>query len=897
MALGLTMTVSSMAQWTGAFDADIANPYNYANGDVNFRFVYSGAEIIYDLGTLNFTDNEHFTYSNAAVDGSLLGGYYIFGPDNELRKNAFVAAVSGTTVTLGRGRVNASVTTVSGTASNYGPTIAIPALTFDAGATILYTGTYDARQLNVGSTVSAAGIPAGAYITGILNSGAVTISAPTTAAGAGVAGAQSGASTYGKAVNLTVSGSVGTDDDFVYLNSYRGGNNTATINGTGTLFFNGPKTLFAATLGATSDNNLNVSVPMNFAGEVTFNVGSGYSLAYYADGAGPSSQLLPSTPILNLSGAMNVAGDVTKTGGERMKILGPGYLAAGGAFNIMDGIVIAEVNNAVLTTGSERIRGASAVNIVANPSSYRASMLILNGDQNGYAQATGTGGLLAKDIPVNLLGGALMAQGVRRTGDEYDDWMESTGTVNLLSGRNYLGFTSTGGARGYGLQLAALNRQNGATLSLYGIASAYGTVQLKVLNEDAIISDLVGSGTSLTSTAILPWAVAQSGVAVGNPTVSQLSAGNDLVTYVSVSGFRALAANEYKDSLASASADGMTDNNVSLSAAETFTGNITVNALRGGVKVTGDSAARLTVTSGLLVASGNLDLNAGNYTISTGNRALIALGSGNINMQGTTYVNDIAKGSKEIGLIAAAGNFQLGPGNFGGTVLIESGVLVAAANNSIPVTSDVRIDTRANFNVQAEVTAASLAGSGTVLFQNHQRKLSIGGAVTGAQAYNSVVIHSGGFIAPGDVAGPLQASALYFGANIDTIIFEAGSLLQLDLGADGVSDTLAIYNTTNLTKTLTFNDGAILQLNFLDGYTPQENDTWSLAAGFTTISEATGDWSKVLLQDAGGDDLSDLFTLELNNGSLLLTSIIPEPSTWLLLATGAGLLAFLRRRR
>ncbi|MDR1146255.1 MAG: hypothetical protein LBK71_08985, partial [Verrucomicrobiales bacterium] len=880
IVLGLTMTVSSRAQWTGAFDADIANPYNYANGDVNFRFVYSGPEIIYDLGTLTFTNNETFTYSNAAVDGSLLGGYYIFGPNNELRKNAFVASVSGTTVTLGRGRVNTTVNTVSGTASNYGPTIAIPALTFDAGATVLYTGTYDARQLNVGSTVSAAGIPAGAYITGILNSGAVTISAPTTAAGAGVAGTQSGASTYGKAVNLTVSGSVGTADDFVYLNSYRGGNNTATINGSGTLFFNGPNTLFAVASGATSDNNLNVSVPLNFAGDVTFNVGSGYSLAYYADGAGPSSQLLPSTPILNLSGAMNVAGDVTKTGGERMKILGPGYLAAGGAFNIMDGIVIAEVNNAVLTDGSERIRGASAVNIVANPSSYRASMLILNGDQNGYAQATGTGGLLAKDIPVNLLGGALMAQGVRRAGDEYDNWLESTGTVNLLSGRNYLGFTGTGsGGRGYGLQLAALNRQNGATLSLYGIASAYGTVQLKVLNEDAITGDLVGSGTSLTSTAILPWAVAQSGVAVGNPTVAQLSAGNDLVTYVSGSGFRALAANEYKDSLASASADGMTDNNVSLAAAETFTGNVTVNALRGGVKVTGDSAARLTVSSGLLVASGNLDLNAGNYTISTGSRALIGLGGGGINMMGTTYVNDIAKGSKEIGLIAAtSGNFSLGPGNFGGTVLVESGILVAAANNSIPVTSDVRIDTRASFNVQAEVTAASLAGSGTVLFQNNQRKLSIGGAVTG-QAYNSVVVRNGGFIAPGDVAGPLQASALYFGANIDTIIFEAGSLLQLDLGADGVSDTLAIYNTTNPTKTLTFNDGAILQLNFLDGYTPQENDTWSLAAGFTTISEATGDWSKVLLQDAGGDDLSDLFTLELNNGSLLLTSVIPEPST------------------
>ncbi|MDR1192379.1 MAG: PEP-CTERM sorting domain-containing protein, partial [Verrucomicrobiales bacterium] len=908
LPLSAALTVTVRAQWTGAVDNDIGNSANWEGNDINFRFVYSGSRYDYTLlanGTM--TGNEKFIVTDTTgfpTDINTLKGDYVWSDANNFWGNTFVRNINTTTgeFEVSRGRkTNLGTTPDTFYASNYAPDFDIPTLSFSAGATTINTGTYDARQLRVGAIVSGAGFAEGTYITGILNSGAFTVSAPTTDAAASVTGTMQGLRNYGKALNLTYSGTITTTNDFVLVNTVNDSTNIAPV-GTAKIIFDKKNTLFSVTQGNVSDTSFVISGNLQFNGNLTVNNGGGYAPAAFGNQNNGLGQYNgQSTPMLHWDANTVIAGDFTKIGSERMKSRGGYFALDGGKFNILDSYLMIEYSNISMTAGNERIRGASEINIANAASSYRTAALYLNGDAIRDNAAENIA--VPEDLPINLYGGVLGTQGNRKTADP--NFFVRVGDVNLQSGRNYLAFLAD---RNWGMSLGTLNRNNGATLGLYGIKDFWSaTNQLVIRDDAAIVNDLVGtvysgtvSGTTTTNLKILPWATA-SAVALNSNNAPGGS--NEMVTYASGSdkGFRILAATEYKNTIADAIANGMTDNNVSLLASEDIT-NATVNALRTGtnstITLTAAASSTLTMSSGLMISSGQININNSNLTIYTGSRAFVVMGSGALNFYGATYKNDIAADSKEIGLVAAAGNVSVGSGQYGGTVLIESGVLTAMAASSIPVTSDVRIDTRASLSVNARAYAASLAGSGTVYFtsQNVDRTLSIGStAATGTN--NVVFVRDGGFIAPGDVSGPMQAGTLYFGQNVAGLTFEAGSILQLDLGADGVSDTLAIYNTTDPTKTLTFNDGAIIQLSFLDGYTPQENDTWSLAAGFTTISEATGDWSKVLLQDAGGNPLDDDFTLSLGNGSLLLTSIVPEPSTWLLLTIGAGLLVLLRRRR
>ncbi|MDR1303586.1 MAG: PEP-CTERM sorting domain-containing protein, partial [Verrucomicrobiales bacterium] len=191
-----------------------------------------------------------------------------------------------------------------------------------------------------------------------------------------------------------------------------------------------------------------------------------------------------------------------------------------------------------------------------------------------------------------------------------------------------------------------------------------------------------------------------------------------------------------------------------------------------------------------------------------------------------------------------------------------------------------------------QVKAASLAGTGTVTFNGSNKKLGLG-SVSATDALNAITVHSGAFIAPGDPSGALQAGTLNLGAGIASVKFLAGSIFEVDIASDSLSDQLAIFNTSS--PVLDFAAGSIIRLNFLDDYTPDADTDWLLTAGFASL---TGDLSKVLLQDhTGGALIDDIWSLSAINGNLLLSYTIPEPSTWALLAGGVGLLALLRRKR
>ncbi|MDR1191010.1 MAG: PEP-CTERM sorting domain-containing protein, partial [Verrucomicrobiales bacterium] len=926
-AVWLSAADNAHAQWKwDAPNLNVSDTSNWINGEVNFHFYYTGTEITYNLGELKFTtlgDNPFLSELNdvnfsaagiddiASIKGYRLSGYGLY--PTEFVANALATTViGGTTYTnylaLGRQTTQGNTywpytgTTSSGdyTISNYGPDTVIAGMSFTAGATTLYTGTYDARQLPLGTLITGAGIADGTYVRGVTSSGAIIISKATTEASDGdyiVTGYRSYSKNIG---NLTYSGEVEVPQDFAYLNNYNGG----YINGSGKLVFTDPNAMFISANGPASDAAaFQIYGTLEFSGNATFAAGHGVYLPY-SNGAAPPAQgkarLSTSNNTIYLNATVNVAGNFTKIGPDSLVQSGgatANLILDGGKIDLLDGFWQPAYSGQNLTAA--RIQGASAINIARQSLSSENGtfpFLFLNATQINAAQS-GTVNLLENNLPINLFTGAIGAQGL---GANEQVSGQSVGDVYLQSGHNAVGVV-TGNlstVNGFALTLKSLNRLNGATVALYGIGSTFANAtnvgRLLVQNDDNIVSALVG-GTGgenygATNIEILPWAAANNST---NTNVAYSGNVNDFVTYVSGSGFRWLAANEYRVGWGGADGD-----NVRIDTAAALTGNATINALKlsagGNIGING----ALTIASGAIILTANPTLN-GSGTIFTGNNPLIIRQNNNSLVIDTGVVVKNTVSGTDPGLIVAASTQLKSPGEFGGAVLIQGGAQFQVSNiTALSEANAVRIDAASKLLVDASsVRVASLAGTGYVLFNNAAYKLSVG-EVDLADSTGYVTVHKDGIVAPGDVSGPMQASALYFGKNITGVEFQEDSMLKLDLGANGLSDMLAVYtaeydaNRNISNPWLTFEKDAIIQFNFLDGYTISAGDQWLLSTGFANVDLNAG----VLLQDSQGADLSEWLSLGLSGNNLILTAV-PEPGTWALLLIGGVILLATRRRR
>ncbi|MDR1304060.1 MAG: PEP-CTERM sorting domain-containing protein [Verrucomicrobiales bacterium] len=908
---------SARAQWKwDAPNLNVSDSNNWINGEANFHFYYTGTEITYNLGELEFGtlgDNPtipvDFT-STGITDINSIRGYRLIGYGLYPTEYIGLIESNNTVVRLTRQTTQGNTVwpysgTSSGdyTISNYGADTVLASMSFATGATTLYTGTFDARQLPIGTLITGDGIAAGTYVRGVTSSGAIIISQPTTGASNGdytVTGYRS----YSKALgNLTYSGEVEVAQDFAYLNNHSGGQ--ISNSGAGRLIFTDPNAMFISANGSFADYAaFTVNGTLAFLGNATFAAGYGTYLPYGNGGTGQGkARLTTANNTIYLNAAVDVAGDFTKIGPDNLNMQGlaaSNVVLHGGEVNLLDGYFNLAYASQNMTAA--RIQGASAINIARQSLSSENGtfpFLFLNATQINAAQS-GTVNLLDNNSAINLFTGAIGTQGL---GANAQVSGQSVGDVYLRSGRSAVGIVTGNQStvNGFALTLKSLNQLHGATVALYGIGSTFASAanvgRLLVLDDGNIVSALVG-GTGgenygAPNIEILPWAAANNST---NTSVTYGGGVTDFVTYVSGSGFRWLAANEYRVGWAGADGD-----NVRIDTAAALTGNATINALKlsagGYIGING----ALTIASGAIILTANPTLN-GSGTIFTGNNSLIIQQNNNSLVIDTGVVVKNTVSGTDPGLIVAANTQLKSPGEFGGTVLIQGGVQFQVMHsNALSADNGVRIDAASRLLVDANTQVASLAGTGYVLLNSANHRFSVGSNFTVTEAAGHVIVKEGGSIAPGDVSGPMQASALYFGKNITGVDFRDGSLLMLDLGASGISDMLAVYtaeydgNRNSSNPTLTLFDDAIIRLSFLDGFADAAvGSEWLLTSGFSDIT-----LGEVLLQNAGGDDLSDYFSLSVLNNNLLLTSlaIIPEPGAWALLLTGAALLLALRRRR
>jgi hypothetical protein len=782
---------------------------------------------------------------------------------------------------------------------------AVIAITFAAGETTLNTGANgNAWNFQAGQTLVGTGIAEGTVITAITGSNSFTISQATTGASSGnysVAALNdpwtiniadhtvTGNFTYDNTDRANVTFLQSTDSSVHTTWTFTAANPVISAH---LSQFNIQRNL---TFGAPARNTLTFDFQ---GGNAVFDItpasqGDGNSnLFLYADIINAGSLTKTGFGALNLYRTADITGRVT--------ITSPNPPSTGNSVPTTGGLLILNNGYNNNNNGWQARINAAAVDIIG----YKKSLTIAAYDFNGD--------MLNPAMPVNLYSGALNLMGSSNNNTAVN---QTVGMINVY-GRGLLANTTN--LNDSTLTVAGITRHNFATLNLMGnmqaITGGTGTRSLgnrnfiKISGDDNNIRAALvgGQGTAGTTTiSIIPWATAQSQNA-GNIDTRNAAAwmGTELVTYTSGGGFRALTADEYKtfsggatpaeingftayDNLALLGAVGQTTANWTLAP-----GDQTFNALKLGQNPTRQAVTHtLTLTAGqtLTLSSGAL-LNGGNtFTLSggilnTGDNPLILTGRSTTTI--SSVITNTITDPNLPGLIAAnidSWTVLSGVNTYGGMTLVQ-GNLNVNSTGALPTATELRLDRDGQANLNVNSTVRKLTGIGTL--QTGNQGLAVG---AGATAANTIALHTGGTIAPGDLSGDYQAGTLMLGGNATTLNLDGGTL-SIDLSATA-NDTL--WATRAAGATLNLTGATLLELNFLNGYTPDAGTNWQLTAGFTLSS---GEADLITVQDLAHPDWE--YTLTLDNHNLRLTlDTIPEPSTWLLLGFGVSLLAVLRHAR
>jgi hypothetical protein len=525
--------------------------------------------------------------------------------------------------------------------------------------------------------------------------------------------------------------------------------------------------------------------------------------------------------------------------------------------------------------------------------------------------AAGTIPLLDLATNINLYNGALNLVGANSQEVGAVTLKGSHSVIGTANGNNVLSAPKT-------LTLSSLTRENFGTVVLFGNSVSGGVGNgnnfIQVTDNTNILGALVGGGgaTGSTNISVIPWiaAVSHNDGALGN-TDNARWRGEDLVTYTASGGFRMLTPGEYYNASATVSATSgllanaaVTDNVALIDATYDLTVSQTINALKVAAHTTAtiSGGQTLTIASGAIVAGGNNLTAVGGGAISSGTNPFIIYGRSTINLEGITLTNDITD-PNTAGFINANTVNISGSNSWGGMTLVRGRLTLGNSLNGgravLPNATELRIERDGTLNVNnALARVRKLSGVGTIITANGS--LTVGADATEAVT-KTIRVGAGGILAPGDISGDYQAGTLMVGANFSNFIIDNGATLEWDIAGDTLSDQLAFSGT------LTINSGGTLALNYLNDYTPTAGEedttfTWTLATGFASVS---GDAANLTISDALHPDwvLNENgygYSLLFDNNNLILTltlEAVPEPSTWLLLATGVGLLAFLRRRR
>ncbi len=321
-------------------------------------------------------------------------------------------------------------------------------------------------------------------------------------------------------------------------------------------------------------------------------------------------------------------------------------------------------------------------------------------------------------------------------------------------------------------------------------------------------------------------------------------------------------------------------------------------------------------TSSISNAGGSGAISIGRFAGDASYGLAAGTGTGTVKFSGSGFTisknvtgftnQSILEFSPSSGTQTWSGNFT----GFAGTSnIVKSGAGTAALGGANTYVSQTVVNVGTLLLNGTHVTTASTGGLGRATTGNFQVEsgATLGGAgriavgVTSANTTNNaILVKSGGFLAPGSNGiGTLTMDAVNFnptGTGTDVYLnMASGSQFNFDLdGSGGTPDSIALWNYAS--GDLLLNNNAI-NLDLL-GTTAAGTYTVTLFSFFSNSGvtlTASGIASGLTLGSLDANISSANIIYGTNTIDLQYT-VVPEPSTWLLLAGSLTSLMVLRRR-
>ena len=269
--------------------------------------------------------------------------------------------------------------------------------------------------------------------------------------------------------------------------------------------------------------------------------------------------------------------------------------------------------------------------------------------------------------------------------------------------------------------------------------------------------------------------------------------------------------------------------------------------------------------------NGTFAVNSGVILTSTGTSAtnVLSVASGGASSytfdpNSTFYYAPTSTGSGTISSSATLGKIRVGSGTVTTTLTLGSNI---AAAGSVTTNSNATLDLYGYGLTLYGV--ANLTGAGTVFDSS-----------TTASTVSFYTSATGGLAPGGGVSGNTTAT-LTLGSNVG-VTLNSGSTSIFNIASAASNDKIS-------GGTLTL--GGTLVINFLNGYSPTLNQTFTLFSASTL----SGGFSSITFEDNGVVDANDAGTL--SAGVLTITAVaVPEPSVVFLLLVGFVALFHIRHR-
>ena len=582
----------------------------------------------------------------------------------------------------------------------------------------------------------------------------------------------------------------------------------------------------------------------------------------------------------NLGTAANWVGDVAPNSSPALVFTGSGATLNNNLTGQISGITF------TADAGAFTIGGNNFANLYGNLTNNSASTQTFNSNvAMGYADRTFT-----------TYGDLVFNAGIGQLGGSYSLYKTGIGTMTLRGANTYAGLTRTiagklvvdlangGSFAGGGIQFGSDTRADsntatvqikgdtgGNTLSFTGVNAMSRALYI---NSDAaaklIVTSTGGAATTVNFSNYTRYGSSSLNFDISSPNTSVVFSAGPTLTNGVISGLLTTVT----DSTATGFA---TLDNGAVKRLNTFAGSIgtaTINAGTSNYTIAGNqnlggnyiNVYTLTITGGGSLTSthttGGLQAGAvlmqegaGDFTLSSAGSVTTPIFH-QYSTNGTLIVSGTLKSAANTLTKTGPGAMRIsntGIGAYTGVTLVQGGLL--DLDGVLTTTSSVTV-----------FSEATLSGGGST---------------------SSVLIRSGGKLA----ASSSEALAL---SGSLTLQDYANVEFTLGAGSDSItaSGNITLGNFVNLSLTLD------ADLNAGDNFVLLTSSGGSLAGSFATINGATYGIGDTFVLDYNGKSYTSQLLSANNQISMSVISVVPEPSSWVLLTLGFGSgLVWLRRTR